>query len=165
VVANRCPHPSQSIHKRLFQRQVTAGGQSELALTRTDKQTSPQTNSAPKFFDEMWNSNVAARPRTVISRLVNKFEYRVESDCPRQFCPWLLCSGGNPLSSLPRTPIHKGTFQHHMTAGGQSSVWTIGQTNKEIHKQTPPQDPFSFYQMETSNVAARPRTVISRLVK
>jgi hypothetical protein len=56
-------------------------------------------------------------------------------------CPWLLCSGGNPLSPLPRIPCTQWNFEHHVTAASQSQraqTRTDKQTDKQIHKQTPP---------------------------
>ncbi len=80
-------------------------------------------------------------------------------------CSWLFGSGGNPLSPLPRTPLHKRKEQSHVAAGGQSQrAQTLTDKQTDTHTKLLPQDVFSFYDMETSSVAARPRTVNSRLV-
>ncbi len=70
------------------------------------------------------------------------------------------------MSPTPRSHLHKKKAQDHVTAGGQSERALI-RTDKQKDSHTkllPPPDPASLYKMKTSNVAARPRTVISRLV-
>jgi hypothetical protein len=65
-----------------------------------------------------------------MSRLVVVKTARVHSGCP-----WLFDSGGKPLSPLPRTLYikEKTKFQ-----AANHSVRRHGQTDKQIHKQTPP---------------------------
>ncbi len=106
---------------------------------------------------------MAARPRTVIRSLVKKFAYRVYSDCPRQFrLPVAVVQWRQSVVPPPSHPIHKGKDQIPGSQSQRAQTRTDKQT--DLHTKLHPQDPFCFYSMETSNVAVRPRTVISRLV-
>ena len=129
------PLPRTPIYKGTYQHHVPAGGQSQRAQNRRDRQTDRQRR---------------------------KFRLPAAMQTARGCCAVAAIRCPPSLRSL----VHKGTFQHHVTACGQSERaqnWTDRQTDRYTHK-TPPPDPFYFYSMETSNVAASPRTVNSGLV-
>jgi hypothetical protein len=62
---------------------------------------------------------------------------KIQSARGNSDCPWLLCSGGNPLSPLPRTPLHKGEEQIPASQSQRADNRIDRQTDRYTHKLLP----------------------------